>query len=79
MKPYYKTSKGKVVELEQQNKLYLWTMNIIELILPDGCKEVYCFNNQLKELIIPKWCECVLADMKSINELNKVDRLNLWI
>ena len=73
MKYYYKTSDGKVVVLEQQNELYLYRMNIIELIIPVGC------NNQLKELIIPDGCVEVVADMKSITELNKVDVLNLLI
>ena len=117
MKAYYKKSNGKVVELEQKNYLYLWSKNIVELIIPDGCRivecsnnqltdfiipdgckavrcdnnqlteliipdgceSVWCYNNQLKELIIPDGCTEVVADMKSMTELNKVKELNLWI
>ena len=94
-KYYYKKSNGKVVELEQQI-LYIYSKNIIELIIPDGCEWVLCWDNQLKELIIPDGCKrvychnnqlkeliipngCVWADMKSVTELNKVNRLYLWI
>lgn len=38
MKAYYKTSDDKIVELE----------HLKELILPDGCKLVYCSYNQLR-------------------------------
>ena len=117
MKPYYKTSDGKVVELKQQDVSCLWSKNIVELIIPDVCKKVWCFDNQLteliipdgckyvrcydnqltkviipnscegiscranqlKELVIPAGCEWVWADMKSVTELNKVDRLYLYI
>ena len=75
MESYYKTSDGKVVELEQQIGLYLYFKNIVELIILEGCKYVNCENNQLTELIIPDGCKCVRADMKSITVLNKVDIL----
>ena len=78
MKYYYKTSKGKVVELEQKS-LYLYNNDIVELIIPDGCEYVHCYNNQLKELILPDGCEWVWADMKSVALLNKVDNLYLYI
>ena len=42
MKGYCKNNKGEVVELEQQDELYLYNMNIVELIIPDGCKIVVC-------------------------------------
>ena len=66
---YYKTSDGKVVELEQQDKLYLYLRNIIELILPDGCVKVSCHNNQLKDLIIPDGCEIVSCYKNQLKEL----------
>ena len=52
---------------------------LTKLIIIDGCEVVKCHNNQLKELIISDKCEYVRADMKSVTELNKVDRLMLWI
>ena len=48
---YYRTSNGEVVELEQQERLYLWSEDIIEIIIPDGCKVVNCENNQLKKIL----------------------------
>ena len=50
-----------------------------ELNIPDVCENVHCYNNQLKELVIPNGCGWVWADMKSVTELNKAYRLNLWI
>ena len=60
MKAYYKTSDGKVVDLEQQVELWLYNKNIIQLIIPDRCEYIW-------------------ADMKSVTELNKVEHLDLWI
>ena len=69
MKAYYKTSLGKVVELEQRDKLNLYNMDIIELIIPDGCETVWCWNNQLKELIIPEGCKRVDCENNQLKEL----------
>ena len=52
---------------------------LTKLVIPDKCDIIYCYNNQLKELIIPDGCEIVRADMKSVNVLNKLDNLDLWI
>ena len=68
MKPYYKTSDGKVVELGQRI-LDIFSNNIIELVIPAGCKEVYCYNNQLKELVIPAGCEYVSCWDNQLKEL----------
>jgi hypothetical protein len=43
------------IPLIPQKSLHLSGMNLIELVLPT-CKEVYCWNNQLAELIIPPGC-----------------------
>ena len=40
---------------------------------------VSCWDDQLKELIIPDGCGFVLVDMKSVTELNKVKNLNLLV
>ena len=69
MKAYYKTSDGEVVGLEQQDELHLYDMNIIELVIPDGCETVYCFFNQLKELIIPDGCVYVYCSNNQLKEL----------
>ena len=83
---------------ELYNKIWAALSGIFELVIPTGCKEVYCYNNQLTKLILPNDCEIVYcrnnklnvlvipdsckkvwADMKSITELNKVKKLDLWI
>ena len=50
-----------------------------KVIIPNSCEGISCRANQLKELVIPAGCEWVWADMKSVTELNKVDRLYLYI
>ena len=69
----------KLVIPDKCDIIYCYNNQLKELIIPDGCEIVYCFNNQLKELIIPDGCEIVRADMKSVNVLNKLDNLDLWI
>lgn len=69
MKAYYKTSNGKVVELEQQVELYLHYRNIVELIIPDGCEDIRCWNNQLKKLNIPNGCKFVDCSYNQLTEL----------
>ena len=69
MSGYYKKSNGKVVELEQQVYSWLWSENIIELIIPDGCEYVSCEYNQLKELIIPDGCVYVNCRHNQLKEL----------
>ena len=69
MKPYYKTSDGEVVELKQQDVSWLYSMNIVELIIPDGCIKVNCSNNQLKELIIPDGYKIIRCCNNKLKEL----------
>ena len=69
MSAHYKTSDGKVVELKQQDILSLCYMDIIELIIPDGCETVWCWDNQLKELIIPDGCKKVWCHNNQLTEL----------
>ena len=75
---YYKTSDGEVVGLEQQDELHLYDMNIIELVIPDGCETVYCFFNQLKELIIPDGCLYVSCFNNQLKKLILHDECK-WI
>ena len=74
MVPYYKTSDGKVVELEQvdleqQDILNLCCEDIVELVIPDGYKRVWCNDNKLKELIIPDECKYVRCWNSQLKEL----------
>lgn len=70
-KGYYITNKGERVELElvSQYALHLNDKDIVELVLPLGVKEVYCFNNKLKELVLPKSVIFIYCDpIKIINK-----------
>ena len=69
MKYYYKTCDGKVVELKQQDELYLCYMDIVELVIPDGCKIVSCYENQLNVLILPDGCKEVWCYNNQLKEL----------
>ena len=72
---YYKQIDGKKVEfvIDYQKYLYLSYMNIVELILPDGCRVVNCENNQLKELIIPNSCKSISCHNNQLKELIVTD------
>jgi hypothetical protein len=47
MNGYYKTLGGKIFPLEKQDVITLLCKNIVELVLPEGCKKVICSYNQL--------------------------------
>jgi hypothetical protein len=72
MKGWYKTSGGYDIKYELYNRKgnYLSCCDIIELVIPDGVKEVYCSNNNLTELIIPDQVEYIDCDD---NQLTKLD------
>ena len=61
-KGYYITSEDKKVILEPQNIIDVSNSNIIELVIPRGCKILYCWNNQLTELVVPNGCENIYCD-----------------
>ena len=69
MKGYYKKSDGRSIELKQEDVLSLCYMDIVELVIPDGCEWIDCSDNQLKELIIPAGCKVVNC---SNNQLTKL-------
>jgi hypothetical protein len=55
MNGYYKTSSGQYFEIFGNNlPIILISKKIIELVLPDNTKYIYCQDNILTELIIPK-------------------------
>ena len=61
------------------DRIYCWDNKLKELILLNSCIEIWCDGNQLKEFTIPENTKIVYCDMKSVTELNKVNKLNLWI
>jgi hypothetical protein len=67
---YYITKNNPTVKfpLEPQEKICLDNMDLIELVLPK-CREVYCYYNELTELIIPTGCDYVDC---SYNKLTKL-------
>ena len=66
---YYKTSNGEIFPLEKEDVISLSYKDIIELVLPEGCKKVYCYDNQLTELIIPEGCTEVDCSNNKLTEL----------
>ena len=48
-KGYYITSSGEKVTLEATDTIIVSNKNIIELVLPEGIKDVYCGSNQLPQ------------------------------
>jgi len=56
------------IPLDPQESIYLESMNIIELVLPE-CEYVYCWNNNLTKLIIPEGCEYVDCSYNQISKL----------
>jgi Leucine-rich repeat (LRR) protein len=70
MNGYYIQKQNPTVKipLKPKDNLILFNLNIVELVLPK-CKEVYCDNNLLKELILPDGCEYVDCSNNQLTEL----------
>jgi hypothetical protein len=68
MKSWYVNDYGKK-ELEPSDLINLSYMDLTELVLPDGVKEVWCRNNQLNELIIPDQVEYISCKGNNLTEL----------
>jgi hypothetical protein len=70
MNGYYITvdKPNEKIILEPQDEIYLCDMNLIELVLPE-CKLVWCRNNNLTELIVPKGCEYVNCAYNNLTKL----------
>jgi hypothetical protein len=66
-----KTSKGNEVEFEVNSDDWLScsSKDLVELIIPKGCKGVFCQDNQLTELIIPEGCKWVSCKDNQLTEL----------
>jgi hypothetical protein len=56
------------IPLESQDKIYLFNMSLIELVLPE-CKQVWCNSNKLTELIIPQSCEYINCTNNKLSKL----------
>jgi Leucine-rich repeat (LRR) protein len=67
---YYITKDNPTVKvpLEPKHDINLCSKNIIELILPK-CKRVWCYQNQLKKLILPEDCELISCSVNELTEL----------
>ena len=53
-------------------------MNLTELLIPEGTKEVYCHNNQLTELILPDSLIWLSSD-HSVKLINVNNNMNIII
>ncbi len=56
------------IPLHSQEKIFLPSMGIIELVLPE-CKYVWCSGNELTKLIIPESCESINCQYNNLTEL----------
>jgi hypothetical protein len=56
------------IPLEPQKFIRLNSMGLIELVLPK-CEEVFCYGNNLKELIIPEGCKHVSCGFNNLTKL----------
>ena len=66
---YYITADGEKVILKSEKIINVSYQNIVELVIPDGVKWVYCYNNQLTELNLPKGVEWVSCENNQLTEL----------
>jgi hypothetical protein len=75
-----KTSKGNEVEFEVNSSGWFNCprKDLVELIIPKGCKWVWCWSNQLTELIIPDGCKVVCCYDNQIKTLNLPDSIR-WV
>jgi hypothetical protein len=67
---YYITENfpNKKIRLYPSDELNLYSMNIIELVIPP-CKYINCNNNKLTKLIIPIGCRSVCCYSNQLTEL----------
>jgi hypothetical protein len=74
MKGWYKTSDGDKVILESTDIIRLIYKGIIELVIPNGVKEVNCSNNSnLTKLIIPDSVEFIYCRNNKLTKLDLPD------
>ena len=66
---YYITSSGEKVILKVTNTIDVSSKDIIELVLPEGIKSVYCSKNQLTELVLPEGIKNVYCYNNQLTEL----------
>ena len=66
---YYITKSGEKVTLEVTDTINVSYKEIVELVLPEGIKTVYCHHNQLKELVLPEGIEYVYCHNNQLKEL----------
>jgi hypothetical protein len=68
MKGWYKTSKGIKYEL-YLDFINVSGMDITELVIPYGVKQIWCISNKLTELIIPDSIISIRCRHNNITEL----------
>jgi hypothetical protein len=56
------------IQIELKEEIYLYGMNLIELVLPQ-CKIINCGINKLNSLIIPDGCEQIYCHYNNLIEL----------
>ena len=61
-KGYYITKAGEKVTLEAADIINVSYKSIVELVLPEGVKKVYCHHNQLTTLTLPEGVKEVYCD-----------------
>ena len=75
------TSKGKIkwFEIEQNGSVCCYSEDLISLELIDGVKELYCSDNKLTELFIPKetkYLDCSDNMLETLTIHSKIVHLN---
>ncbi len=69
MKGWYIARDGSKHELESDYIINLSSMDIVKLVIPNGAKKVYCYNNKLTELVIPNGVIEVYCWLNKLTEL----------
>jgi hypothetical protein len=79
MKGWYITSDGLKCEfISTTGIITVSSMNITELVIPDGVKEVFCYDNQLIKLDIPDSVTYISCKRNSLTELIIPDHCGVY-
>jgi hypothetical protein len=60
---------GNLYELETANRIELCNKDITELVIPDGVKDIWCWENKLTKLILPNTIEYINCYDNNLTEL----------
>ena len=60
---------GRRFDIASKKVLELWRRNIVELVVPEGVENVYCYDNPMSKLILPEGVQIINCHNTLLTEL----------